>query len=145
MLRLRPLLKAISALPRLSYSSSSTTTASQLQITSNCVARLKDLRSKRGKEVVLRVTVDGGGCSGFQYAFELEDWDTAPDPQTLPSEEDVLIEKDGAAVIVDNLSLNYIAGAKVDFVEEMISSSFRVTDNPNSESSCGCGVSFSPK
>lgn len=95
--------------------------------------------------MVLRVTVDGGGCSGFQYAFELEDWDTAPDPQTLPSEEDVLIEKDGAAVIVDNLSLNYIAGAKVDFVEEMISSSFRVTDNPNSESSCGCGVSFSPK
>ncbi len=89
--------------------------------------------------MALRVTVDGGGCSGFQYVFGLE-----PTPSKLEPDE-TLITQDDAHVIIDNLSLQYIAGSKVDYVEELISSSFRVTDNPNSESSCGCGVSFSAK
>lgn len=116
-----------------------------LNITSGCIQRLKQLCQQRGNQVVLRVTVDGGGCSGFQYNFQLEEWDAPPTFQTLRNQDDVLIEKDGTAIIVDNLSLAYISGAKVDYIEELISSSFRVTDNPNSESSCGCGVSFSPK
>lgn len=123
----------------------SSSSSSPLNVTSSCVQRLKHLCHQRGNQVVLRVIVDGGGCSGFQYNFELENWDAPPTLQTLRNQDDVLIEKDGTAVIVDNLSLAYISGAKVDYIEELISSSFRITDNPNSESSCGCGVSFSPK
>lgn len=119
--------------------------ANTLGITPQCVNRIKQLQQQREKNVALRVTVDGGGCSGFQYAFEIEDWESRPDQKSLKNEDDVLFEEDGACVIVDNLSLAYIAGSKVDYIEELISSSFQVTDNPNSESSCGCGVSFSPK
>lgn len=119
--------------------------AHALEITPQCVNRIKQLQQQREKNVALRVTVDGGGCSGFQYAFEVEDWESQPDQKSLKNENDVLFEKDGASVIVDNLSLAYIAGSKVDYMEELISSSFRVTENPNSETSCGCGVSFSPK
>ncbi|CDF36485.1 unnamed protein product [Chondrus crispus] len=119
--------------------------AHAVEITPTCVKRLKELQEQRRKNVALRVTVDGGGCSGFQYAFDVENWEVAPDQKSLKSGNDVLFEKDGAAVIVDNLSLAYISGSKVDYIEEMISSSFRVTENPNSETSCGCGTSFSPK
>lgn len=119
--------------------------AHALEITPQCVNRIKQLKQQREKNVALRVTVDGGGCSGFQYAFEIEEWESPPEEKSLENENDVLFEKDGASVIVDNLSLAYIAGSKVDYIEELISSSFRVIDNPNSETSCGCGVSFSPK
>lgn len=117
-----------------------------LEITSKCAQRIKQLQAAREKDVILRVTVDGGGCSGFQYGFEIEDWEKKPvGTADLPNDDDNLFEKDGSCVIVDNLSLAYISGSKVDYLEEMISSSFRVTDNPNSDTSCGCGVSFSPK
>lgn len=119
--------------------------AQAVEITPTCVKRLKELQEQRRKNVALRVTVDGGGCSGFQYAFDVENWEVPPDQKSLKSGNDVLFEKDGAAVIVDNLSLAYISGSKVDYIDEMISSSFRVTENPNSETSCGCGTSFSPK
>lgn len=102
------------------------------------MARLHELGRKRSG-VVLRVSVDGGGCSGFQYQFELED------PNKDTNADDVRISKDGATVIIDSLSLEYINGSTVDYTQEMISSSFQIVDNPNSESSCGCGVSFSPK
>lgn len=102
------------------------------------MARLHELGQKRSG-VVLRVSVDGGGCSGFQYQFELED------PNKGTNADDVRISKDGATVIIDSLSLEYINGSTVDYIQEMISSSFQIVNNPNSESSCGCGVSFSPK
>lgn len=117
----------------------------QLEITSRCVKRLQHLAKQRDTNVVLRVLVDGGGCSGFQYMFELENWEREPTTNTLKKEDDVLIQKDGAHVIVDNISLSFMNGSKVDYLEELISSSFRVLENPNSEGSCGCGVSFSPK
>lgn len=123
----------------------STAAKPSVEITTSCRDRLRELSAQRGKSVTLRVTVDGGGCSGFQYAFQLQDWDALPEIKNLESDGDILIKQDDVAVIVDTLSLAYIAGSKVDYVQEMISSSFRITDNPNSESSCGCGVSFSPK
>ena len=82
---------------------------------------------------MLRVAVDGGGCSGFQYRFDLVEA-AAPD--------DVRVERDGAAALVDDVSLPFLAGSEIDFVDELVGAQFRVT-NPNAASSCGCGVSFS--
>lgn len=116
-----------------------------LEVTEQCAKRLRYLTRQHDAHVVLRVIVDGGGCSGLQYLFELEEWSQPPTPRSLKKSDDVLLEQAGVSVIVDGISLGYMSGAKVDYVEEMISSSFRVLDNPNSEGSCGCGVSFSPK
>ncbi len=80
----------------------------------------------------LRVSVSGGGCSGFQYHFTLDDKGEA---------DDVVIERDGAEVAVDGMSLMYVLGAELDFVEDLSGSYFRVK-NPNASSSCGCGTSF---
>jgi iron-sulfur cluster insertion protein len=79
------------------------------------------------------VSVSGGGCSGFQYGFALDERD---------EEGDVLVERDGAAVVIDGMSLMYVLGAEIDFVEDLSGSYFRVK-NPNASSSCGCGTSFS--
>jgi iron-sulfur cluster assembly accessory protein len=84
----------------------------------------------------LRLRVDGGGCSGFQYKFELD---------SASQDDDVLFEKAGAKLVIDETSLDLVRGSTIDFVEEMISSSFQVLNNPQSESSCGCGSSFAPK
>ncbi|MEK0085245.1 iron-sulfur cluster insertion protein ErpA [Benzoatithermus flavus] len=80
----------------------------------------------------LRVSVSGGGCAGFQYRFSLDDKSEA---------DDVVIERDGATVAVDGMSLMYVLGAELDFVEDLTGSYFRVK-NPNATSSCGCGTSF---
>lgn len=113
------------------------------EITENCARRLRELTATKGHQVALRVTVDSGGCSGFQYLFELE---KVPPPEKRDTEEDTYVTlPDGTCVVCDNLSLGYISGSKVDYVSELIGSSFRVVDNPNSESSCGCGVSFAAK
>jgi iron-sulfur cluster insertion protein len=82
---------------------------------------------------VMRVGVDGGGCSGFQYNFSV-------DP--APTAEDLVFERAGAKIVVDPTSLDYIAGCKLDFVDDLMGQSFRV-DNPNATASCGCGTSFS--
>jgi iron-sulfur cluster assembly accessory protein len=81
----------------------------------------------------LRVGVGGGGCSGFQYTYSVE---------PAPGADDVTIVRDGAKVVVDPVSLAYLAGARIDYVEDLMGQSFRV-DNPNASSSCGCGASFS--
>jgi iron-sulfur cluster insertion protein len=82
---------------------------------------------------LLRVSVEGGGCSGFQYRFDLVQ-EGEPD--------DILIERDGARVVVDPVSLDFVKGAELDYVDDLIGSSFRV-NNPNVTASCGCGTSFS--
>lgn len=82
---------------------------------------------------VFRVGVDGGGCSGFQYSFAIE---------PAPSAGDMIVERDGARMAIDEASLNYLAGARVDFADDLMGQSFRI-DNPNASASCGCGVSFS--
>ncbi|MGC2409679.1 MAG: iron-sulfur cluster assembly accessory protein [Methyloceanibacter sp.] len=82
---------------------------------------------------LMRVSVEGGGCSGFQYRFDLVQ-DTAPD--------DFLVERDGARVVVDPVSLGFVQGAEIDFVDDLIGASFKIK-NPNVTASCGCGTSFS--
>jgi iron-sulfur cluster insertion protein len=82
---------------------------------------------------MLRVAVDGGGCSGFQYRFDLVDSAEA---------DDLKVERDGAAALVDVISLALLKGSEIDFVDELAGAEFRVR-NPNAKSSCGCGVSFS--
>ena len=82
---------------------------------------------------LMRVSVEGGGCSGFQYRFDLVQ-EGAPD--------DVLVERDGARVVVDPVSLGFVRGAELDFVDDLIGASFKIK-NPNVTASCGCGTSFS--
>ena len=96
-------------------------------------ARLHALSSAEGRPVMLRIAVDGGGCSGFQYRFDLVGAGEA---------DDLRVEQDGAAALVDDVSQPFLAGAVIDWVDELAGSEFRVK-NPNAKSSCGCGVSFS--
>ena len=102
-------------------------------LTSAAARRLHELRAAEGRPLMLRVAVEGGGCSGFQYRFDLVH-EAQPD--------DVKVERDGAAALVDDVSLPFLAGSEIDFVDELIGAQFKVT-NPNAASSCGCGVSFS--
>jgi iron-sulfur cluster insertion protein len=94
--------------------------------------RLKVLTAAEGRPVLLRVAVEGGGCSGFQYNLDLVDG---------PQEGDVRIEHDGAAALVDDVSMAFLKGSVIDFVDELAGAQFRIR-NPNAKSSCGCGVSF---
>ena len=95
--------------------------------------RLNALSAAEGREVMLRVAVEGGGCSGFQYQFDLV--------QAAESD-DLLVERDGAKALVDPVSLDMVKGSEIDFVDELAGAEFRMR-NPNARSSCGCGVSFS--
>lgn len=95
--------------------------------------RIRAIGETEGRPLMLRVAVDGGGCSGFQYRFDLVEDGEA---------EDLRIERDGAAALVDPVSLALLKGSVIDFVDELASAEFRVR-NPNARSSCGCGVSFS--
>jgi iron-sulfur cluster insertion protein len=102
-------------------------------VTDSAVRRIAGLIAEEGRPgLKLRVSVSGGGCSGFQYHFALDDT-SEPD--------DVEIARDGAAVVVDGMSLMYVIGAELDFVEDLTGSYFRM-NNPNASSSCGCGTSF---
>lgn len=101
---------------------------------SSAAARVAAIARKQGRaEPRLRLQVDGGGCAGFQYKFELAD---------QPAADDVEIMTDGVGLLVDSVSLPFVAGAVVDYVENLGGAAFRVT-NPNASSSCGCGTSFS--
>jgi iron-sulfur cluster assembly accessory protein len=100
------------------------------QVTDRAFARLKEIGAA---PKALRVAVEGGGCSGFQYDISL---DGAPAP------DDLVLEKDGERVLIDPVSLPFLAGAEIDFSDELIGARF-VIKNPNATSSCGCGTSFS--
>jgi iron-sulfur cluster insertion protein len=102
-------------------------------VTESAAKRIALLASKESRPVMMRVAVLGGGCSGFQYNFSFEE---------QRNEDDLLIERNGAAVLVDSTSLEFLKGSELDYVEEMVGSSFQVK-NPNATSSCGCGNSFS--
>ena len=102
-------------------------------LTPAAARRLHELAASEGRPLMLRVAVDGGGCSGFQYRFDLVE-EAAP--------EDVRVERDGAAALVDDVSMPFLAGSEIDFVDELVGAQFKVK-NPNAQSSCGCGVSFS--
>ncbi|XRB02443.1 iron-sulfur cluster assembly accessory protein [Pycnococcus provasolii] len=109
-----------------------------IKLSDACVRRIRQLAEEDGAERRLRVSVEAGGCSGYQYKFEWESPDDAEDS-------DVVVDRDGAIVVVDRVSLEFLRGATVDFEEELIRSSFTIVDNPNSESGCGCGSSFNAK
>ncbi len=95
--------------------------------------RLAKLSEAEGKPVLLRVAVDGGGCSGFQYRFELVDG---------PEADDLVVRRDGQAVVIDPVSIPFLKDSEIAFVDELAGAQF-VIRNPNAASSCGCGVSFS--
>ena len=106
----------------------------QIVVTENAARRIAALRTQEEADgAFLRIAVSGGGCSGFQYGFPYDD---------QRSDDDFVIERDGIAVVVDDVSLGLLNGAEIDFVEDMMGASFRI-NNPNAASSCGCGNSFS--
>lgn len=107
----------------------------KLNLSDSCTKKLKEIAERENKKY-LRVTVDGGGCSGFQYMFDLED---------KVNEDDVVIGDGNGQVIIDTLSLDYCAGATVDYHTELIKSGFRIINNPKAEQGCSCGASFSIK
>jgi iron-sulfur cluster insertion protein len=102
------------------------------RVTDRAYARLAEICAQTGESKALRVAVEGGGCSGFQYDIRLDD--AAPD--------DLVLEKNGQRVLVDHVSLPFLENAVIDFSEELIGARF-VIENPNASSSCGCGTSFS--
>lgn len=95
--------------------------------------RILDIGAAEGRPLMLRLAVEGGGCSGFQYQFDLVE---------AGELDDMRIERDGATALLDDVSVPFIAGSEIDFVDELAGAEFRVR-NPNAKSSCGCGVSFS--
>lgn len=102
-------------------------------LAASAARRLAKLGAAEGKTLLLRVAVDGGGCSGFQYRFELVE--TAED-------DDLRIETDGQAAVIDPVSIPFLKGSEIAYVDELAGAQF-VVKNPNAASSCGCGVSFS--
>ncbi|MBI1252646.1 MAG: iron-sulfur cluster assembly accessory protein [Alphaproteobacteria bacterium] len=102
-------------------------------LTDAAAARIKHVVAGEPAEAGLRVAVQGGGCSGFQYEIAVA---KAPEP------DDLIIERGGARLFVDSLSVPFLEGSELDWVEELIGAAFKVR-NPNARSSCGCGVSFS--
>lgn len=105
----------------------------EIMLTPSAARRVAAIAAKQGKPAVLRLSVEGGGCSGFQYRFGLAD---------APEAGDTVATQDGVALVVDEMSLDLVRGSAVDFVESLGGSAFQVT-NPNAASGCGCGSSFS--
>lgn len=104
-----------------------------IALTPSAAARVATIATKQGKPPILRLAVEGGGCSGFQYRFGLAD-DVASD--------DLSVQTDGVTLVVDSMSLDLVRGSAVDYVEDLGGSAFKVT-NPNATAGCGCGSSFS--
>ena len=102
------------------------------KVTDRAFTRLREICEATGEQKALRVAVEGGGCSGFQYDIKLDD----------PATDDLILEQNGAKVLVDAVSLPFLANAVIDYTEELIGARF-VIENPNASSSCGCGTSFS--
>ena len=102
-------------------------------LTPSAARRIRSIAAAEGRPLMLRVSVEGGGCSGFQYQFDLVESAEPDDHQ---------IERDGAAALVDDISLPFLKGSEIDFVDELVGAQFKIA-NPNARSSCGCGVSFS--
>ena len=104
-----------------------------VSVSERAAKRIAEIAAGEPGTPLLRVSVEGGGCSGFSYKFDLV-------PASEP--DDLVIERAGARVLVDPISLQYLAGSEIDFVDDLIGAAFKV-NNPNATSSCGCGTSFS--
>ena len=108
-------------------------TAMKVDVTEAAAKRVAKIVAGEPGKIGLRVSVEGGGCSGFSYKFDLVD---------SRNDDDVAIEKDGATILIDELSLVYMGGSVIDFVDDLMGQSFQIR-NPNAVASCGCGTSFS--
>ena len=106
--------------------------AETVTVTERAAKRIAEIVAAEEAAKVFRVSVEGGGCSGFQHKFDL-----VPAPEA----DDVVLERDGAKVVIDKVSLSYLAGSEIDYVDELIGAAFRIT-NPQATASCGCGTSF---
>ena len=106
---------------------------STIILTERAARRINEIMTSEAQGSMLRISVNGGGCSGFQYAFDVE---------KTQQDEDLRIEKDGAAVLIDEVSVQYMDGAVIDFVDDLMGQSFKI-ENPLATAACGCGTSFS--
>ena len=104
-----------------------------ITITERAARRIGDILRTEASGAMLRLSVQGGGCSGFQYKFDVD---------RAQGSDDVSIVRDGVTVLIDQVSLQYLAGSEIDFVDDLIGASFKV-NNPKAKASCGCGTSFS--
>jgi iron-sulfur cluster assembly accessory protein len=103
-----------------------------ITVSERAARRIGDILKGEPSGTMLRVSVEGGGCSGFQYKFDME---------RAKAADDLVIDRDGAVVLIDPVSVNYMAGSEIDFVDSLIGASFKVI-NPQAKASCGCGTSF---
>lgn len=103
-----------------------------ISVSDSAAKRIVKILQKQSDKSALRISVEGGGCSGFSYKFDLVD---------ETNDDDLIIEKDGAKVLIDSISVPYIDGSIIDFIDDLMGQSFQI-NNPNVTSSCGCGVSF---
>ncbi|QYJ00478.1 iron-sulfur cluster insertion protein ErpA [Henriciella algicola] len=102
-------------------------------LSENAARRINAILAKQSGKDYLRVSVEGGGCSGFSYKFDLED---------TKNDDDIIVERDGARVLVDEMSMEFMRGSEIDFSNELIGAAFKI-NNPNATAACGCGTSFS--
>jgi iron-sulfur cluster assembly accessory protein len=102
-------------------------------LSDSAVKRIGEILKSEPDGAMLRVSVEGGGCSGFQYKFDIE---------RARADDDLVLARDGAVVLIDPVSVNYMAGSQIDFVDDLIGQSFKI-NNPKATASCGCGTSFS--
>ena len=109
------------------------TTDANISVSDRAANRIREIMAGGGGQNALRVSVQGGGCSGFRYDFEIV---------SQTDVDDLVIEKSGARVAIDPVSVPFMAGSEIDFVDDLIGASFKIT-NPNATASCGCGTSFS--
>jgi iron-sulfur cluster assembly accessory protein len=109
------------------------TTEANISVSERAANRIREIVGSAQGENALRISVQGGGCSGFSYNFEIV-------PEA--AEDDIVIEKSGARVVIDPVSVPFMAGSEIDFIDDLMGSSFKIT-NPNATASCGCGTSFS--
>lgn len=107
--------------------------AMKVEMTESAAKRISKIVGEEPGKTALRVAVEGGGCSGFSYKFDLVDG---------RNDDDVAIERDGATILIDDISLIYMGGSVIDFVDDLMGQSFQIR-NPNAVASCGCGTSFS--
>ncbi|HEY6754499.1 MAG TPA: iron-sulfur cluster insertion protein ErpA [Pseudolabrys sp.] len=106
--------------------------STSITVSERAARRIGDILKGEPSGTMLRVSVEGGGCSGFQYKFDMDRSKAA---------DDLVISRDGAVILIDPISVNYMAGSEIDFVDDLIGASFKVK-NPQAKASCGCGTSF---
>lgn len=109
------------------------TTTLPVTVSASAAAKINAIMAKEGFDKYLRVSVNGGGCSGFEYKFGFAD---------TPEDDDLVLERDGAKVVIDEISLEFLTGSEIDYVNELIGAAFKI-HNPNATANCGCGTSFS--